>query len=250
MEFEGRVFSVTGPASGIGRETSIHCAAQGAIVAAADLDGAGAEATAAEIRDAGGRASAHALDVGDDRQVEEMVAQVLAANGRIDGLANVAGLTLDAPFEKTTNEIWDRVMATNLRGPFFTCRAVLPVMQRQGAGAIVNVASAAAYLPQDDLTAYSASKGGLIAMTRVLAREAARHGVRANVVAPSLVDTPMLRRDGIDRAQWPVETWGIPLNRLAQPLDIAEAIAFLLSDRASFITGQVLHVNGGRIMAP
>src|SRR5256885_190965 len=111
MEFEGRVFIVTGAASGIGRETAGHCAAQGAIVAAVDLDGPGAEATAAEIRGAGGRASAHALDVGDDRRVEEMVAQVFAANGRIDGLANVAGLTLDAPFEKTTNEIWDRVMA-------------------------------------------------------------------------------------------------------------------------------------------
>jgi NAD(P)-dependent dehydrogenase (short-subunit alcohol dehydrogenase family) len=250
MEFEGRVFIITGAASGMGRATAGLCAARGATVAAVDVSGAAAEETAAAIRAAGGTARAYPVDVQQDAQIRAMVGQVVEAFGRVDVLANIAGITLDAAFEDTTDEIWERVINTNLRGPFYLCRAVLPTMKRRRAGSIINTGSGAAYNPWNDLTAYSASKGGLIAMTRVLAFEAAPFGIRANVVAPGPTNTPMMNRDGVDRTGLPVETWRIPLNRLGEPEDIAEAVAFLASDQASFITGQVLHVNGGRYMSP
>ncbi len=248
MEFADRVALVTGGASGIGRAVALGLAAQGARVAVADLDAEGAEKVTAEA--AGDEHLAVRMDVTSRDSVGEGVDRVLSAWDRIDVLANVAGWDRIVPFVETTEELWDRVIAVNFRGVLATCHAVLPHMIERGSGAIVNTASEAGRSGSSGEAVYSGAKGAIIAFTKSLAREAARHGIRVNAVAPGLTDTPLLRRlideghekllDAIVRAT--------PIRRLGTPEEVAEAVLFLASDRASFITGQTLGVGGGLVM--
>ncbi len=190
------------------------------------------------------------MDVTSRDSVGEGVDRVLSAWDRIDVLANVAGWDRIVPFVETTEELWDRVIAVNFRGVLATCHAVLPHMIERGSGAIVNTASEAGRSGSSGEAVYSGAKGAIIAFTKSLAREAARHGIRVNAVAPGLTDTPLLRRlideghekllDAIVRAT--------PIRRLGTPEEVAEAVLFLASDRASFITGQTLGVGGGLVM--
>jgi 2-hydroxycyclohexanecarboxyl-CoA dehydrogenase len=251
MGFQDRVALVTGGASGIGRAVVRRLAREGARVAAADLDLAGAEEAAAEAKEAGGEGLAVGMDVTETGSVRAGVARVLETWGRIDVLANVAGWDRIRPFLETDEELWDRIIAINFRGVLATCHAVLPGMIERGGGAVVNVASEAGRAGSSGEAVYSGAKGAVISFSRALAREVARHGIRVNVVAPGLTDTPLLRRMIDEGNEKLIEAIvkATPIRRLATPEEVAEAVVFLASDRASFITGQTLGVGGGLVMA-
>ncbi|MFQ5554791.1 MAG: SDR family NAD(P)-dependent oxidoreductase [Acidimicrobiia bacterium] len=246
MEFEDRTVIVTGGASGIGRAVVNGFAAGGARVAVADIDAAGA----ADVAKQHDGAQALNMDVTDTASVAAGVEKVIGDWGRIDILVNVAGWDRIRPFIETDEEFWDRVIAINFRGPLATCHAVLPHMREQGSGVIVNTASEAGRSGSSGEAVYSGAKGGIITFTKALAREVARYGIRANVVAPGLTETPLLQgmiddghgslMDAIKRAT--------PIRRFGLPEEVADAILFMASDRASFITGQTLGVAGGLVM--
>ena len=246
----GRVAVVTGGASGIGRAVCLALARDGARVAVADINTTGAAAVADEVRAAGGAGLAVPMDVTSRPSVAAGVEQVLAAWGQIDLLVNAAGWDRIMPFVDTTEEFWDRVIALNYRGVLATCHVVLPHMIARGTGVVVNIASEAGRAGSSGEAVYSGAKGAVIAFSKALAREVARHGIRVNVVAPGLTDTPLLRQlidDGHEKLAQAIVR-ATPLQRLARPEEIADAVVFLASEKASFITGQTLSVGGGLTM--
>src|SRR5579884_2009873 len=247
---EGRVALVTGGASGIGRAVCLRAAAEGARVAVADVNGAGAEAVAAEITAAGGQAMPVVMDVTRRASVVAGVDEVTRAWGGIDILANVAGWDRITRFVDTTEEFWDTVIAINYRGVLATCHAVLPQMIARQRGVIVNVSSEAGRAGSSGEAVYSGAKGAVIAFSKALAREVAPSGIRVNVVAPGLTDTPLLRRLAAEGNEKLIQAIvrATPLGRLATPEEVAAAVVFLASDEASFITGQTLSVGGGLTM--
>lgn len=239
----GKVALITGGARGIGRATAARFVEEGARVAVADRDRAAAEATAREL---GPSAFAVELDVSDRQSVTRTVDAVLAQAERIDVLINNAGITRDATLAKTSDEAWDAVIAVNLTGTFNVTRAVAPHMIARGKGAIVNAASIVGVLGNFGQSNYVATKSGVIGLTRVWARELGRKGVRVNCIAPGFIATEMT-------AAMPAEALDgmkqrTPLGRLGQPEDVARAYAFLASDDASFIHGQVIGVDGGLVI--
>jgi 2-hydroxycyclohexanecarboxyl-CoA dehydrogenase len=250
MDFQGRVVLVTGGASGIGRATCLAFASRGARVAVADINEEGARQVAAEIRGQDREAQAVRMDVTDRAQVAQGVQQVLDHFRQVDVLVNAAGWDRIVPFLESTEDLWDRVIAINFRGVLNTCHVVLPHMVQRGSGVVVNIASDAGRVGSSGETVYSGAKGAVIAFSKALAREVARHNIRVNVVAPGITDTPLLQQiiqagnekliDAIVRST--------PLRRMARPEEVAEAVVFLASDRASFITGQTLSVSGGLTM--
>lgn len=251
----GRVALVTGAGSGIGRATAEMLADAGAHVVGADVDESGATATVATITGRSGSASALALDVRDADAVDGAVAAIVADHGQLDVLANVAGVMHTAAVAELADADLDTVLATNLKGPFHLARAVVPHMTERGSGSIVNVASAAVDVARPGLFAYSASKAALVQLTRVLAVEVGPAGVRVNAVAPGWVPTGMTGRhytrpDGsvdeqaFERVAAPMRALS-PLGRIGAPDDIAYAILYLAGDAASFVTGQLLRVDGG-----
>lgn len=247
MELEGKTALVTGGASGIGKAVCLRLAAEGARVAVTDIELAGAKAAAAE---AGPGAIAVRVDVTDTASVGAGVERTLETFGRIDVLVCVAGWDRIMPFVKTTEEHWDRVIGINYRGVLAACHAVLPHMIEAGGGAIVNTASEAGRAGSSGEAVYSGAKGAVIAFTRALAREVARHGIRVNAVTPGLTDTPLLQgmiAAGNDRLIDAIVA-ATPLRRLARPEEVAEAVLFLASERSSFTTGQILSVGGGLVM--
>jgi NAD(P)-dependent dehydrogenase (short-subunit alcohol dehydrogenase family) len=262
MKLHGKTAIVTGAGSGIGRAIAQAFAAEGARVAVVDVVPSDAEETVrliggaeAEETDPSDRrrapAQAFIADVSHSTQVQQMIHAVVAACGGIDILCNNAGL--DHPVQHTVDlseETWDRVMAVNARGPFLCAKYALPVMLRAGGGAIVNVASDLGYLAVPGLGAYCMSKGALVQLTRVLAAEYSKHNVRVNAICPTMVDTPMSRRTVAsqpDPAGWLREVErSIPLGRIGQPDEIARAAVFLASQDASFVTGSIFAVDGGR----
>ncbi len=250
MTFRDSVVVVTGGASGIGRAVCLAFAAQGAQVAVADINGQGAEAVVAEVKAAGGDGMPAVMDVTQRASVGAGVESVLAAWGRLDILANVAGWDRIVPFVDTTEEFWDQVIAVNFRGVLTACHAVLPHMIGRRSGVIVNVSSEAGRAGSSGEAVYSGAKGAVIAFTKALAREVARYAIRVNVVAPGLTDTPLLQRmiaEGNGKLIQAIIK-ATPLQRLATPEEVANAVLFLASDRASFITGQTLSVGGGLTM--
>lgn len=250
MEFAGRAVLVTGGASGIGRATCLAFATRGAQVAVADINEEGAQGVAEEIRRQGQVAQAVRMDVTDRGQVAQAVQEVLERLGRVDVLVNAAGWDRIVPFLESTEDLWDRIIAINFRGVLNTCHVVLPHMVQRGSGVVVNIASDAGRVGSSGETVYSGAKGAVIAFSKALAREMARHNVRVNVVAPGITDTPLLQQiiqagnekliDAIVRST--------PLRRMARPEEVADAVVFLASDQASFITGQTLSVSGGLTM--
>lgn len=250
MEFAERAVLVTGGASGIGRAVAEAFAAEGAFVAVADVNRTGAQEVADALGAVGRRCLAVEMDVTSTASVRAGVDRVLDTWGRIHVLANVAGWDKIVPFVETTEELWDRVVGINFRGTLATCHAVLPHMIENGGGAVVNMASEAGRSGSSGEAVYSGAKAAVIAFTKAIAREVARFGVRANAVAPGLTDTPMLRGmidDGNERLIEAIVR-ATPLRRLARPQEVAEAVLFLASDRASFVTGQTLGVGGGLVM--
>lgn len=250
MTFRDRVALITGGASGIGKAVCLALARQGARVAVADINASGAEAIAGQARAAGGEGLAVGMDVTARASAGAGVEAVLRAWGRIDLLANVAGWDRIVPFVETTEEFWDRVIAINYRGVLATCHAVLPHMIERRSGTIVNVSSEAGRAGSSGEAVYSGAKGAVIAFTKALAREVARYGIRVNAVAPGLTETPLLQQmiaDGHDKLMQAIAR-ATPLQRFATAEEVADAVLFLGSDRASFITGQTLSVSGGLTM--
>ena len=249
-EFDGKVALVTGGASGIGRAVSLAFAREGAAVAVADVNSDGAEEVAAACKEQGGDGTAVAMDVTSTANVRDGIDQVLEAWGRIDILANVAGWDRISSFVDTTEEFWDRVIAINLKGVLATCHAVLPHMLERGSGVIVNVASEAGRNGSSGEAVYSGAKGGVIAFTKALTREVARKGIRVNAVAPGLIETPFLEavREDAGAKIMDAIVASTPVKRTGQPEEVADAVVYLASDRASYIVGQTLSVGGGLSM--
>jgi len=246
MELQERVALVTGGGTGIGRAASLLLARAGAAVAVNySRSEAEAEATAVEIREAGSRAIAVQADVSQDAAVEEMVQRVIREWGRLDVLVNNAGMTFfvdHTDLDGLTEDMWDRILAVNLKGLFFCCRAAARVMRREGSGRIVNVTSVAGFTGLGSSIAYSASKAGVISVTKSLARALAPE-ILVNAVAPGVVETRWIAGRDEFRTRGLA---GTPLERLAQPEDVADAILYLA--RTDFVTGQVITVDGGRTL--
>jgi len=247
MELRGQVAIITGGARGIGRATTIELANAGARVLINYQRSAGAaEALAAEIVAAGGDAFAYQADVADEQAVTGMVQAVLDRWGKIDILVNNAGITADAPLARLRPEQWQHVIETDLTSVFLCCRAVIPAMQRASYGRIVSVSSLAALAGNVGQTNYAAAKAGIIGLSRSLAREVARDGITVNVVAPGYIETDMVETVPEALRAWALQA--IAIGRFGRPEEVAAAIRFLVSPRASYITGHVLTIDGGWVM--
>lgn len=253
QRFQDKTVIVTGGGGGIGGATCRRFAREGARVAVFDLNDEAAVRVAARIREEGGRAEAVRCDITDRASVDAAVARTVASLGPIDVLVNNAGWDVFKPFTKTAPADWDRLIAINLTGALHMHHAVLPGMATRKAGRIVNIASDAARVGSSGEAVYAACKGGLVALSKTLAREHARHGITVNVVCPGPTDTALFAdyREGAGNPEKLMEafTRSIPLGRIGQPDDLPGAIAFFASDDAAFVTGQVLSVSGGLTMA-
>ncbi len=272
MKLDGKVALVTGAASGIGRATAERLADDGAHVFVADMNEVGAKETVARL--AGGRGDVAVLDVSDSAAVDAVVERIDKDHGRLDVLVNVAGVPWGAPGENErwsetmiamatematgapretkwdmitniTDESLNRMFAIHLCGTFYTIRAAVPVMRRTG-GAIVNISSGAGQIGMPGAVPYSAAKAGIIGLTKSAAGELGAHGIRVNVICPGAIDTPMSNMLPDEFKAMSVAQ--LPIARIGTPAEVAGAIAFLVSDDASYVTGQTLGVNGGYVM--
>ncbi|MEZ5652525.1 MAG: 2-hydroxycyclohexanecarboxyl-CoA dehydrogenase [Burkholderiaceae bacterium] len=250
--FQGRTVIVTGGGGGIGGATCRRFAQEGAAVAVLDRDQAAADRVAAALAQAGGSALALACDITDRANVDDAVARVQDRLGPVDVLVNNAGWDVFKPFTKTEPAEWDRLIAINLVGALHMHHAVLPGMVARRAGRIVNIASDAARVGSSGEAVYAACKGGIVAFSKTIAREHARHGINVNVICPGPTDTALFEdyKQGAGNPEKLVEafTRAIPLGRIGQPDDLPGAVLFFASDDAAYITGQVLSVSGGLTM--
>lgn len=246
MELEGKVALVTGAAQGIGKAISILLSKRGADIVLADINIEKAEETALEIESIGRRAMAVKVNVADPEDVEKMVQTVIERFGKIDILVNNAGITRDKLILRMTEEDWDAVIDINLKGTFNCTKSCIRHMSRQKSGKIVNIASVVGEMGNAGQANYAASKAGVIGFTKTIAREFAQRGINVNAIAPGYIQTPMT--DALPEKVKEDLKRLIPMERLGQPEDVAQAVLFLVSETSSYITGQVLNVNGGIYM--
>ncbi len=248
--FEGKTAVVTGGASGIGKATAERLMEEGARVVVMDVSKGSCDTASAEFASKGFDATFVTGDVSSPVDVQRMVSEALTALGRIDVLFNNAGILVEGTVEQVSVGDWDRIMAINVRGVFLMCKEVVPVMLRQGGGAIVNNASCSGLVGDRNAIAYNTSKGAVVLMTKCLALDYAQKGIRVNCVCPGEIDTPMFRQEAKAR-NMPVEEYRKelceyhPVGRLGVPREVANAVLFLASDEASFITGTAFSVDGG-----
>jgi len=243
---DGKTLLVTGGAMGIGKAIAKEAALEGATVVIADVDMEGAEATAAGIRESGGTARAFTTDVSDFASVERLASALSDDGLSPHALVNNAATWTIKPFLQTTPEDWKSDLSVSLMGTLNMCRIFVPGMIERGGGSIVNIASDAARVGERYWSVYSAAKGGVVSFTKSLALEHGKDGIRVNAISPGLTRTEKVKAFVTNQEKVAKR---YPLKRLAEPEDIARAVVFLSSDQASFITGQVLSVNGGYSMA-
>jgi NAD(P)-dependent dehydrogenase (short-subunit alcohol dehydrogenase family) len=243
MRLQGRVTAITGGALGIGRATARLFAAEGATVAIGDIDAAGADLVAKEIRGAGGRALAVGVDVGDSGQVQAFVDRVVAEHGRLDVMFANAGIAHSAPFLAHPEADWHRVIRVNLTGVFHTCQIAARQMAKQGGGRIIATASINGFRGVENLVGYNVAKAGVIELTKTMAVELAKHHIAVNAIAPAQIDTRLTQSLPEEARQRRVAR--IPMGRFGEVDEVAKAALFLASDDAAFITGHTLAVDGG-----
>ena len=243
MKFGYKKVLVTGAGSGIGKTIALLMAGLGADILVNDVSKENAEQTAEEIRALGQQALVSSANVADATEVEQMVALMKAEFGRVDILVNNAGITRDGLLRDMDEDQWDMVMDVNLKGVFFCCKQAAAAMSEQGYGRIVNISSASGQMGNIGQVNYAASKGGVISVTKTLAKELARFNITVNAVAPGYIKTPMT--EAVPEKVEKYLVGQIPLGRVGEADDVAQAVAFLASDAAAYITGQVLAVNGG-----
>jgi len=245
MKFDNKTALVTGSAQGIGFAIAGKLAAEGALVVIADIAEDAAKAASEKLKSAGFKSAYVAMDVSDFNQVAEKMKAVIEKHGGVDILVNNAGITRDGLVLRMSEKDWDMVLDINLKSVFNCSKAVARSMMRTG-GVIVNVASIIGQMGNAGQANYAASKGGIIALTKTLAKEFASRGVRANAVAPGFISTAMTNKLTDDVKGKMLEA--IPLKRLGEPEDVANLVCFLCSDESSYITGQVVRIDGGMVM--
>lgn len=246
MELSGKVALVTGGAQGIGKAIALLLARNGANVVVSDINLEKAREAADEIQGMGRRSFAIKANVADLKDVERMVEAIVEQFGRIDILVNNAGITRDRLILRMTEEDWDAVLDVNLKGTFNCTKTVIRHMSKQKSGKIVSIASVTGEMGNAGQANYAASKAGVIGFTKTIAREFATRGINVNAIAPGYIQTPMT--DAVpEKAKEELKRM-IPMERLGQPEDVAQAVLFLVSESSSYITGQVLNVNGGIYM--
>lgn len=246
MTLSGQVALVTGAARGIGETIARVLASAGAACCVADIDETGAKAVAESIAANGGRAVGVACNVADADEVEAMVERCVAELGSLDILVNNAGITRDSLAIRLKPGDWDSVLAVNLSGTWHCSQAAVRVMLKQRSGRIVNISSVVGAMGNVGQVNYAASKAGVIGLTKTLAREVAVRGITVNAIAPGFIDTAMTQAIP-EKVREQLQSQ-IPLGRLGTPEDVAQAVLFIVSLGASYITGQVIHVNGGMLM--
>jgi len=246
MSLTGKIAVVTGGAQGIGQAIATTLAQDGADVVAADLNANWCEETVNRVQQLGRKAMAVSVNVGDWDQVKKLIDRVQEEWGRIDILVNNAGITRDGLLIRMKEEDWQSVLQVNLTGTFNCMKAVVPIMSRQRNGRIVNIASIVGAIGNIGQANYAASKAAVIGLTKTVAREYASRNVTVNAVAPGFIDTAMTQDLSPETKEALLSQ--IPLKRLGQASDIADAVSFLCSEKAGYITGHVLHVNGGMHM--
>ena len=246
MELKGKIALVTGGGQGIGQVIGNHLAKIGAHVVFGDINLKNAEKSAEDVSASGGKASAILLNVTDPENVKVAFDSIKSEFKSLDILINNAGITKDGLFVRMKEDDWDRVLAVNLKGSFLCGQQAAKHMMKQRQGAIVNIASIVGIMGNAGQANYSASKSGLIGLTKTMARELAPRNITVNAIAPGFIDTEMTRV--LDEKIKDKLVEQIPLSRLGLPEDIAHSVVFLVSSRSSYITGQVLNVNGGMLM--
>jgi NAD(P)-dependent dehydrogenase (short-subunit alcohol dehydrogenase family) len=243
---EGRACVVTGAGSGIGRAIAVRLAEEGGRVLCADVNGDAAADTAASIGDAAEPAT---TDVADPRAVEALIARCVEANGRVDVLVNNAGVNIPGVLHEVPDDVIDRTLAVNVKGPIYGCRAAIPHMLEQGGGSIVNISSVNGIVSEPFLSVYSASKGAVVMLTKGVALDYAKQGIRCNAICPGWVDTPINYAHaemlgGLQHVYDTIDSFQ-PIGRPGRPEEIAHVALFLASDEASFMTGAIVSADGG-----
>jgi 3-oxoacyl-[acyl-carrier protein] reductase len=247
MKFAGKVALVTGAARGIGEAIALTLAQEGADVVVTDVDLEGAQRVAQEIEGLGRKAKAIQADVSQREAVQRLVSEAISLFGQIDILVNNAGIIRRGTFVEHDPQDWEKVLNVNLGGTFNCAKEVVPLMIKQGGGKIINISSVVGKMGDiASAPSYGTSKGAINTFTKSLARELAPYGINVNAVAPHAIETDMSREWSEEKRRQIVEA--IPLKRLGKPEEVAEVVAFLASDGAGFITGQILDVNGGYLM--
>ncbi|MFV8827298.1 3-oxoacyl-ACP reductase FabG [Alkalihalobacterium sp. APHAB7] len=246
MRLQNKTAIITGAGNGIGKEAALTFSREGANVVVADFDEAAAEAVVAELKEKGGNGIAVKVNVADQESVTQMVQEAVNSFGSVDILVNNAGITADAMLHKLTPENWQKVIDVNLTGVFYCTQAVIPKMVEQGKGKIITTSSVSGVYGNVGQTNYAATKAGVVGMTKSWAKELGGKGINVNAVAPGFVETGMVAKvpdKVIEKLKMT-----IPLNRLGNPADIANAYLFLASDESDYVNGTVLHVDGGIMM--
>jgi 2-hydroxycyclohexanecarboxyl-CoA dehydrogenase len=245
MSLEGKVAVVTGAARGLGRAIAVKLAKDGADVSVWDLNLAGAEQTAEMVRELGRRSVACGGDSSVAADIASAVDRTHEKLGPVDILVNNAALSPFGSFESVTEEMWDRLMTIDLKGPFLCAKAMIPDMLAAGSGRIINIASSAAQTGHSSAIHYAAAKGGVLGFTKALAIEFAARGITVNAVPPGFVETEGMHESPVDIASYAP---GTPMKRAGRPENIAAAVAYLASEDADYVTGHTLSVNGGRYL--
>jgi 3-oxoacyl-[acyl-carrier protein] reductase len=258
FDLTGRIAVLTGAASGIGRATALVLSGAGATVVLGDIDGPGIEATVKEIDRRGGKAVGVEMDVTRRADVDALVARATGDYGRIDVMGNIAGVRSDGPVVDITDEEFERVLDINLRGVFYGCQAALRAMIPQGSGNIINISSGIVDDPGPTMATYGMTKAAVASLTKAIASEGAAHGIRANAIAPGIILSNFSRAHFVDESgevdparfdayiEWAATL--SPMARVGTPAEVAWMILYLVSDAASFVTGQIMRPNGGSSM--